>query len=261
MNQVRTFPSHLVAGALALHAFVIGGALLYLGQQIRDIAAPAHGQLLPSSMRPTDIAHAIPTSLAVANAPAASAPTVDLSRLRTSTRDDYVYGSRKAEVSLIAFMDFECPYCARFYPSAKQFVDDSNGKVNLVVRLYPLAFHKHAQALATAADCVGQQKGSVGYFAFAQGVYQQEGGIPGDTESFIRPIVAGIGVDMAQLHACMQSRDAAQKVDASTSEGKAIGIMGTPSMVLYDAATRKSRFIFGTKDVAQLQDAARSVTD
>ena len=61
--------------------------------------------------------------------------------VRPVGKNDHLYGSPSAEITLIEYSDFECPYCKRFHPTAKQLVDKSNGQVNWVYRHFPLAFH------------------------------------------------------------------------------------------------------------------------
>ncbi len=53
-------------------------------------------------------------------------------------KNDYIRGDKNAEIYLIEYSDLECPFCKRFHPTAKQVVDDYNGKVAWVYRHYPI---------------------------------------------------------------------------------------------------------------------------
>ena len=57
------------------------------------------------------------------------------------SKEDHVYGNPGAVISLIEYSDFECPYCKRFHPIAKELVDKSGGQINWIYRHYPLPMH------------------------------------------------------------------------------------------------------------------------
>jgi len=71
-----------------------------------------------------------------------------------------VLGDRKAEVAIVEFSDFECPYCGRHQKNTIPALVDkyvNGGKVKYVFVAYPLGFHSHAESAAVAAACAGKQ--------------------------------------------------------------------------------------------------------
>ena len=69
-------------------------------------------------------------------------------------------GSPTAPVVMIAFADFQCPFCGRFAREVlpeleKDYLE--TGQVQLVYRHLPLPNHPLAIPAAQAADCAGQQ--------------------------------------------------------------------------------------------------------
>lgn len=60
------------------------------------------------------------------------------------------YGEKNAEVAVIEYSDFECPFCQRHHNAhtLKTLVDNSNGNVKKVFKQYPLPFHASAQKAA-----------------------------------------------------------------------------------------------------------------
>ncbi len=75
-----------------------------------------------------------------------------------SEPEEHVLGDPDAPVTVIEYGDFECPYCAAAAPVLKQLVEESDGRVRLVFRHFPLAGnHPHALTAALAAEAAGAQ--------------------------------------------------------------------------------------------------------
>src|SRR5512146_1268003 len=69
-----------------------------------------------------------------------------------------VMGRADAPVTLVEFMDYQCPYCRRFHTDTfaelkKQYID--TGKLRFVSRDLPLSFHANALTAAQAVRCAG----------------------------------------------------------------------------------------------------------
>lgn len=69
-------------------------------------------------------------------------------------------GNNQAEVKIVEFTDFQCPFCKRSndatFPTLRQDYIDT-GKVSYVLRDFPLTFHPHAQKAAESAHCAEEQ--------------------------------------------------------------------------------------------------------
>lgn len=73
----------------------------------------------------------------------------------------------KAQVTIIEYSDFECPFCARFHPTLEKIVSESNGNVAWIYRQFPLVqIHQHAMERAIASECVAQIKGNDAFWKY-----------------------------------------------------------------------------------------------
>ncbi|MBK5215710.1 MAG: thioredoxin domain-containing protein [Candidatus Pacebacteria bacterium] len=73
-----------------------------------------------------------------------------------------------AQVVIIEYSDFECPYCARYHPTMKKIISESNGGVAWVYRHFPLTqIHQNAMERAIASECVAQIKGNDAFWKYA----------------------------------------------------------------------------------------------
>lgn len=63
-----------------------------------------------------------------------------------------IRGAKDAPVTIVEFADFQCPYCAREWPKLKQILQEYPDKVKLVVKHFPLSFHKKAKPAHAAVE-------------------------------------------------------------------------------------------------------------
>ncbi len=89
-----------------------------------------------------------------------------------NNKTDHWRGPKNARFVLIEYSDFQCPFCDRFHPTAKDFIT-KNKNTAWVYRHFPLrSIHPYAQKLAEASECVWEQKGDDGFWAFADKVFE-----------------------------------------------------------------------------------------
>ena len=78
---------------------------------------------------------------------------------------DHIYGNPNAQVTIIEYSDYECPFCKRIHSTLKKVVDESNGNVNWIYRHWPL--HQHSFEKLAASECVAQIKGNDAFWKYS----------------------------------------------------------------------------------------------
>ncbi len=74
--------------------------------------------------------------------------------------EDHVQGGEDAEVTLVEYGDFECPYCGAAYPILKRVQQRLGPRIRFVFRHFPIAeSHLHAESAAEASESVAAQGG------------------------------------------------------------------------------------------------------
>jgi len=68
-----------------------------------------------------------------------------------------VIGKLDAPVSMVAFLDYQCPYCAKVYPVLEQVLNKYPKEVNLIIKHYPLSMHRFAKKASMAALAASKQ--------------------------------------------------------------------------------------------------------
>lgn len=84
------------------------------------------------------------------------------------TTEDHVLGNvETAQVTIIEYSDFECPYCKNYNTTLNKIISESNGNIAWVYRHFPLVqIHANALEKAAAADCVAQLKGNDAFWKY-----------------------------------------------------------------------------------------------
>jgi len=169
----------------------------------------------------TDLRRVVDKSIETATPPEAATPVnVKLEN------DDPVLGNREAKVAVVEFTDYECPFCEQYHTETfpqlkKEFID--TGKVQYILRDFPLNFHTKAKGAAIAANCAGNQNA---YWKMNDLLFSQQSELG---EALYHKSAQFLGLNMEQFLACSKLDDQAQEVNADVTYGHQIGVNGTPT--------------------------------
>ncbi len=151
--------------------------------------------------------------------------------------NDHIIGDPNAEIIIVEYSDFECPFCAGFHQTMQKIMDEygPTGKVAWVYRHYPLVqIHKSAAPAAEASECVTKLGGNNKFWEFANIL------IPGAPDSLktenILATAIKIGINESEFKACLASDYPKQEVAKDVADGNAIVKVdpkfGTPYNIL-----------------------------
>ena len=144
----------------------------------------------------------------------------------TITDNDHIRGNPSAQVIIVEFSDLECPFCQRFHPTVQRALDEYGEKVGWVYKHFPLSsIHPEAVPAAEASECVWEQKGDDGFWAFTDAVFANQNRIG---SALYQELAQEIGVNMAQFDTCVSERKYKDKVQADLDLGTKLGVTGTP---------------------------------
>jgi protein-disulfide isomerase len=62
-----------------------------------------------------------------------------------------VMGAKNGPVHIVAFLDYQCPYCATMFPLLEQLMDKYPQKVSVILKHFPLRMHSFAEKASLAA--------------------------------------------------------------------------------------------------------------
>jgi protein-disulfide isomerase len=174
---------------------------------------------------------------------------------RVSKQRDHIYGNPAAELSLIEYSDFECPYCKTFHKTVKPVVDTYGGRVNWVYRHFPLSNHNPgAQKQAEASECANELGGNEAFWKYTDAIYARtKSNGKGFPINKLVPLAKEIGLDETEFQSCLNSGRYTERVQEDLREGSQIGITGTPGNILLNNETGEVTVIKGAKPASVLK--------
>ncbi|HET7631225.1 MAG TPA: thioredoxin domain-containing protein [Gemmatimonadaceae bacterium] len=159
----------------------------------------------------------------------AALPVREVPDWRRFSETGHEIGSATAPVTIVAFSDFQCPFCKQLASEIDSVRRWYPGKVRFVYRYYPLgAVHPQAVMAAVAAECAGLQ-GRFG--AFHDALFHDQKAL-GARRWVEFAVSAGI-VDTTRFAQCV--RDSAvvmPRIRKDIAAGEQLGVSGTPTLLV-----------------------------
>lgn len=189
--------------------------------------------------------------------PRAAAATPVREKVQISNSSEWhAIGKDSAPLTLIEFLDYQCPFCRRFHSETftelkRNYID--TGKVRFVSRDLPLEFHPFSLKAAEAASCVGDQGK---YWEMRDALLASS---PTLSDDVIAKLGDSLSTNIADFRACLSAERHKGDVQKDAQEAATIQIKSTPTFVLAKSGRDK---LEGVKIVgAQPYAAFQSLID
>ncbi len=134
-------------------------------------------------------------------------------------------GSKKPVMTIVIFSDFDCPYCAIFYPILKKFVLENSEKVKLIFRDYPV--HDYKSALA--GNCAFEQNR---FWDMHDKLFYYQNNI---SDEVIKKIAKNIRLDVDKFNQCYESEKYKKDIKKDMALAMKSGVQGTPTIFVNGA--------------------------
>lgn len=139
-------------------------------------------------------------------------------------------GHAGAKVTVVEFLDFQCPFCRAAYPTLLRLMKEYQGKsVRFVFRHFPLvSIHPFALAASNASLCANEQKTFLRYYDL---LYTRQDEI---SQSSLVTFAGELGLDLKTFNACMAEKRYETLIRQDVRDGLSLGIEGTPTWFVND---------------------------
>jgi protein-disulfide isomerase len=182
-------------------------------------------ELLKKGTKPADLYDKlVEANMAAAPAPAAAAaaPAVP-SNVKIDVGDSPAIGPRSAPVTVVAFSDFQCPYCSRAVPTMKEIEEKYKGKVRIAFKHLPLDFHQNAK-IAAEASMAANEQGK--FWPYHDKLFQNQQQLD---RSSLEKYAAELGLNMTKFKAALDSGKYKKRVEDDAKLAASVGATGTPT--------------------------------
>ena len=144
-----------------------------------------------------------------------------------ASADDPSFGPIDAQVVVVEFSDFQCPFCGETFPVVKEILADYGDRVRFIYRDFPIpSLHPQALTAALAAECAHEQ----GLFwPMHDKIFENQDTL--STENLKRWAVQ-IGANSLQFGRCLDSQKYFAEVEQDFQEGVAAGVSATPTFFI-----------------------------
>jgi len=168
----------------------------------------------------------------VLNAQLLGLPVGKYLSLPTINADDATFGKNDANVKVVIFSDFQCPYCKTFFPTLRSIMNKYQDKAQFVFKELPLDAHPQATDAALAATCA-QDQGK--FWEYADKLYgaQAEWGNAKDMTYFKR-YAATLRLNTNDFNKCVDDKAHQDRIDAAKAEAESFAVSGTPTIFVND---------------------------
>lgn len=179
-------------------------------------------------------------TLAETTAPPSSAPPANLQehqQLVSNVVDDLdrevlvgdspTLGNPDAEIILLEFSDFQCPYCARATEPVEAFIEEHENDVLLVFKHFPLtSIHPEALPSALAAWAAGQQGE---FWAYHDALFNNQDALG---EELYISIAEELGLDLEQFNRDRTSEAAKAAIARDLALAQEFQLNSTPTFIM-----------------------------
>ncbi|MCP4499428.1 MAG: DsbA family protein [Deltaproteobacteria bacterium] len=148
-----------------------------------------------------------------------------------------VLGPKDAAITLIEFVDYQCPFCRKSQDTLLQIQQKYADDVKIVFKHHHLPFHRKAKAAARAANCAGKQ-GS--FWQMSEALWQNQRKM---NDEMLRKQAVFLQLNSQDFARCLENDDERTASDLLLVDR--FSLKGTPAFFI------NGRFLSGARPFAQ----------
>lgn len=164
---------------------------------------------------------------------------------------DHLLGPVDAPLTLVEYLDYECPFCARVSGVGEELRAHFGDRVRYVTRHLPLTVHPHAELAAVAAEAAAKQGR---FWEMHETLFAHQDQL--ELEDLVG-YAAELDLDVEQFMRDLEDEDLARHIQHDVASAEESGVRGTPTFFI------GGRRHIGPHDartlIAALEEHARSV--
>ena len=161
----------------------------------------------------------------------------DVKMKRTINHERPILGNKQAPVTIVAYSDYTCPYCADAAETIHQVMAARKDTVRFMFKNYPRRdqpLARLASEYVTAAFLLDEEKG----WAYHDIVFSGQMRLLKEGEGFLRAEALALGYNLQKLGAEVKGRNVKAIIDEDITEALENGVPGTPFHLVNNLSVR-----------------------
>lgn len=151
--------------------------------------------------------------------------------LKARIRDDEaIRGPKDAQITLIEYSDFECPYCTQGYKTVNLLKKRYGKNLRVIYKHLPLSFHKSAKLSAQYYEALRLQSHDLA-FNFHDKIFENQSKLK-QGETFLIKLSKKLGANMKKLKKDLNSKEVMDRINDDIKEAQKFGFKGTPGFII-----------------------------
>ena len=135
-------------------------------------------------------------------------------------------GNPSGRVTVVEFVDYECPHCKHAQTLMRQVVEEYPHDVKVYFKHFPLSSHTNSR-LAAEGSVAAHKQGK--FWPFNEKVWANSEFL---TPAALEKAAKDVGLDVTRWRADLESEAVKGRVQADKSEGNDLGVIATPSIYI-----------------------------
>ena len=155
---------------------------------------------------------------------------------------DHTQGKIDADIVIVEYGDYQCPYCGAAYPVLKEIMNKYGKQIQFVFRNFPLSeMHQYARSAAIGAEAAALQGK---FWEMHNAIYENQQYL---NEELLLELAEKLELNSQQFNTDIKKPEVAAKIDSDFESGILSGVNGTPSLFV-----NGTKFNGGPEDLLQL---------
>ncbi len=142
--------------------------------------------------------------------------------------DDPALGNTKAQITIIEFSDYQCPFCRQWHEEVLPQLQAKYGdNLRLVYRDFPLySIHPEAEPAALAANCAGEQNK---YYEYGNLLFNNQDSLGSAT---YEKLAQDLNLDVTGFKQCVADNRYKNEIEADFNYASQLGVRSTPTFFI-----------------------------
>lgn len=149
--------------------------------------------------------------------------------------DDYIYGDIEAAVTLVEYADTECQFCKRLFPKLEEIEREYAEKgipIRIIYRHSPLGVWNKSLKEMHAAECVGAETGSKGFYTFLRNLYATTPSENNLDPDVLPQLATTAGATPKVFASCMEHGTYMEKIQQQKIVAVTLGVSTIPHLFI-----------------------------